>query len=121
MQEPWFPRGLGEDLEEFASCECVVSQERPDTLIESVIMAEDSWSPLYDDVMRTGVAVQYNKGTDRKEIRKDDAGDSASSFRGPICQGESEPCNYDSNNIISRISSMQRFHVSKCSLLMAVR
>ncbi|MCH5301213.1 MAG: nucleotidyltransferase domain-containing protein [Prevotella sp.] len=26
-------------------------------LIEPVLMAEDRWSPLYDDVMRTGVAV----------------------------------------------------------------
>lgn len=26
-------------------------------LIEPVLMAEDCWSPLYDDVMRTGVAV----------------------------------------------------------------
>ena len=26
-------------------------------LIEPVLMAEDHWSPLYDDVMRTGVAV----------------------------------------------------------------
>ena len=26
-------------------------------LIEPVLMAEDSWSPLYKDVMRTGVAV----------------------------------------------------------------
>ena len=26
-------------------------------LIEPVLMAEDSWCPLYDDVMRTGVAV----------------------------------------------------------------
>lgn len=26
-------------------------------LIEPVLMAEDRWSPLYDDVMRTGVTV----------------------------------------------------------------
>ena len=26
-------------------------------LIEPVLMAEDHWSPLYDDVMRTGIAV----------------------------------------------------------------
>ena len=26
-------------------------------LIEPVLMAEDRWSPLYDDVMRTGVSV----------------------------------------------------------------
>ena len=26
-------------------------------LIEPVLMAEDRWSPLYDDVMQTGVAV----------------------------------------------------------------
>ena len=26
-------------------------------LIEPVLMAEDRWSPLYDDVMRTGIAV----------------------------------------------------------------
>lgn len=26
-------------------------------LIEPVLMAEDRWSPLYDDVMRTGVVV----------------------------------------------------------------
>lgn len=26
-------------------------------LIEPVLMAEDCWSPLYDDVMRTGVVV----------------------------------------------------------------
>ena len=26
-------------------------------LIEPVLMAEDRWSPLYKDVMRTGVAV----------------------------------------------------------------
>ena len=26
-------------------------------LIEPVLMSEDRWSPLYDDVMRTGVAV----------------------------------------------------------------
>ena len=26
-------------------------------LIEPVLMAEDRWSPLYDDVIRTGVAV----------------------------------------------------------------
>ena len=26
-------------------------------LIEPVLIAEDRWSPLYDDVMRTGVAV----------------------------------------------------------------
>lgn len=26
-------------------------------LIEPVLMAEDKWSPLYDDVMRTGIAV----------------------------------------------------------------
>jgi len=26
-------------------------------LIEPVLMADDRWSPLYDDVMRTGVAV----------------------------------------------------------------
>lgn len=26
-------------------------------LIEPVLMAEDRWSPLYDDVMRTGVMV----------------------------------------------------------------
>ncbi len=26
-------------------------------LIEPVLMAEDTWCPLYDDVMRTGVAV----------------------------------------------------------------
>lgn len=26
-------------------------------LIEPVLMSEDHWSPLYDDVMRTGVAV----------------------------------------------------------------
>ena len=26
-------------------------------LFEPVLMAEDRWSPLYDDVMRTGVAV----------------------------------------------------------------
>ena len=26
-------------------------------LIEPVLMAEDCWSPLYDDVMRTGVSV----------------------------------------------------------------
>lgn len=26
-------------------------------LIEPVLMAEDCWSPLYDDVMRTGIAV----------------------------------------------------------------
>ena len=26
-------------------------------LIEPVLMAEDHWSPLYDDVMRTGVTV----------------------------------------------------------------
>ena len=26
-------------------------------LIEPVLMAEDRWSPLYEDVMRTGVAV----------------------------------------------------------------
>ena len=26
-------------------------------LIEPILMAEDSWSPLYDDVMRTGIAV----------------------------------------------------------------
>ena len=26
-------------------------------LIEPVLMAEDRWSPLYNDVMRTGVAV----------------------------------------------------------------
>lgn len=27
-------------------------------LIEPVLMAEDRWSPLYDDVMRTGVTVR---------------------------------------------------------------
>lgn len=26
-------------------------------LIEPVLMAEDRWSPLYDDVMQTGIAV----------------------------------------------------------------
>ncbi len=26
-------------------------------LIEPVLMADDRWSPLYDDVMRTGIAV----------------------------------------------------------------
>ena len=26
-------------------------------LIEPVLMAEDRWSPLYDDVMRTGILV----------------------------------------------------------------
>lgn len=26
-------------------------------LIEPVLMAENHWSPLYDDVMRTGIAV----------------------------------------------------------------
>ena len=26
-------------------------------LLEPVLMAEDHWSPLYDDVMRTGIAV----------------------------------------------------------------
>ncbi len=26
-------------------------------LIEPVLLAEDRWSPLYDDVMRTGIAV----------------------------------------------------------------
>ena len=26
-------------------------------LIEPVLMAEDRWSPLYDDVMRTGINV----------------------------------------------------------------
>ena len=26
-------------------------------LIEPVLMAEDRWSPLYDDVMRTGIPV----------------------------------------------------------------
>ena len=26
-------------------------------LIEPVLMAEDSWSPLYDDVMQTGIVV----------------------------------------------------------------
>ena len=26
-------------------------------LLEPVLMAEDRWSPLYDDVMRTGIAV----------------------------------------------------------------
>lgn len=26
-------------------------------LIEPILMAEDHWSPLYDDVMRTGIAV----------------------------------------------------------------
>ena len=26
-------------------------------LIEPVLMAEDRWSPLYDDVLRTGIAV----------------------------------------------------------------
>lgn len=26
-------------------------------LIEPVLMAKDKWSPLYDDVMRTGIAV----------------------------------------------------------------
>ena len=26
-------------------------------LIEPVLMSEDRWSPLYDDVMRTGIAV----------------------------------------------------------------
>lgn len=26
-------------------------------LIEPVLMAEDRWSPLYDDVMRTGIAI----------------------------------------------------------------
>ena len=26
-------------------------------LIEPVLMAEDCWSPLYDDVMKTGIAV----------------------------------------------------------------
>ena len=26
-------------------------------LIEPVLLAEDKWSPLYDDVMRTGITV----------------------------------------------------------------
>ena len=31
--------------------------DKVSVLIEPVLMAEDRWSPLYDDVMRTGVAV----------------------------------------------------------------
>ena len=31
--------------------------DRVSFLIEPVLMAEDRWSPLYDDVMRTGVLV----------------------------------------------------------------
>ena len=31
--------------------------DKVSVLIEPVLMAEDRWSPLYDDVMRTGVLV----------------------------------------------------------------
>lgn len=34
-----------------------VDVDKVNILIEPVLMAEDRWSPLYDDVMRTGIAV----------------------------------------------------------------
>ena len=34
-----------------------LESDKVSTLIEPVLMAEDRWSPLYDDVMRTGVPV----------------------------------------------------------------
>ena len=45
--DQWFETSvaLGEDVDKVS------------VLIEPVLMADDRWSPLYDDVMRTGIAV----------------------------------------------------------------
>lgn len=45
--DQWFETSvaLGEDVDKVSP------------LIEPVLMASDRWSPLYDDVMRTGIAV----------------------------------------------------------------
>jgi len=45
--EQWFETSiaLGEDVDKVSS------------LIEPVLMASDRWSPLYEDVMHTGIAV----------------------------------------------------------------